>query len=61
MANLRRGRLCFRRALRDNLQESDELYLLSVHSDASVKVRAELMDVKRLEHVSDEGLDNGCR
>ena len=41
----------------DNLQESDELYLLSVHSDASVKVRAELMDVKRLEHVSDEGLE----
>ena len=32
----------------DNLQESDELYLLSVHSDASVKVRSELMDVKRL-------------
>ena len=41
----------------DNLQESDELYLLSVHSDASVKVRGELMDVKRLEHVSDEGLE----
>ena len=29
--------------------ESDEVYLLSVHSDASVKIRAGLMDVKVLE------------
>ena len=41
----------------ESLQESDELYLLSAQSDASVKVRSELMDVKRLEHVNDEGLE----
>jgi exopolyphosphatase/guanosine-5'-triphosphate,3'-diphosphate pyrophosphatase len=39
------------------LQESDELYLLSVHSDSSVKVRDGLMDVKHLEEVDDEGLE----
>ena len=31
----------------ENVQESDELYLLSLRSDASVKVRDELMDVKQ--------------
>ena len=36
--------------------ESDELYLLSRSSDDSVKVRDELLDVKHLERVSDEGL-----
>ncbi|MFL5756340.1 MAG: Ppx/GppA family phosphatase, partial [Chloroflexota bacterium] len=35
----------------DRLQESDETYLLSLESDASVKVRDGLMDVKELQHV----------
>ena len=37
--------------------ESDEIYLLAVESDASVKVRDGLMDVKRLERVDDGGLE----
>ncbi len=36
---------------------SDEVYLLSVHSDASVKVRDGLMDVKHLRQVDDGGLE----
>ncbi len=36
---------------------SDELYFVSVHSDASVKVRDGLMDVKRLLRVDDDGLE----
>jgi exopolyphosphatase/guanosine-5'-triphosphate,3'-diphosphate pyrophosphatase len=36
--------------------ESDELYLLSPDSEASVKVRDRLMDVKRLEQVNADGL-----
>ena len=36
---------------------SDEFYLLSVHSDASVKVRDSLMDVKHLREVDDDGLE----
>ena len=40
----------------ETVQESDELYLLSGESDASVKVRDGLLDVKRLERV-DEGLE----
>jgi exopolyphosphatase / guanosine-5'-triphosphate,3'-diphosphate pyrophosphatase len=39
------------------VQESDEIYLLSDESDASVKVRDELMDVKRLEAVDANGLE----
>jgi exopolyphosphatase / guanosine-5'-triphosphate,3'-diphosphate pyrophosphatase len=39
------------------VQESDEVYLLSEESDASVKIRDGLMDVKRLEAVSGEGLE----
>lgn len=39
------------------VEESDETYLLSVHSDASVKVRGGLMDVKHLEAVDDDGLE----
>jgi exopolyphosphatase/guanosine-5'-triphosphate,3'-diphosphate pyrophosphatase len=38
-------------------QESDETYLLSSESDASVKVRGGLMDVKRLEAVDADGLE----
>jgi exopolyphosphatase / guanosine-5'-triphosphate,3'-diphosphate pyrophosphatase len=41
----------------DRVQESDEVYLLSRESDASVKVRDGLMDVKRLEAVNDNGLE----
>jgi exopolyphosphatase/guanosine-5'-triphosphate,3'-diphosphate pyrophosphatase len=39
------------------VQESDELYLLSQDTDASVKVRDGLMDVKRLEAVDGNGLE----
>jgi exopolyphosphatase/guanosine-5'-triphosphate,3'-diphosphate pyrophosphatase len=39
------------------VQESDEIYLLSEDSDASVKVRDGLMDVKRLEAVDGNGLE----
>jgi exopolyphosphatase/guanosine-5'-triphosphate,3'-diphosphate pyrophosphatase len=41
----------------DRVHESDEIYLLSAHSDASVKVRDELMDVKQLEQVNEDGLE----
>src|SRR5262245_36241603 len=37
--------------------ESDELYLLSQGSDASVKVRGGKLDVKRREAVNDDGLE----
>jgi len=39
------------------IQESDETYLLSPGTDAAVKIRAGLMDVKVLEHVSQAGLE----
>jgi exopolyphosphatase/guanosine-5'-triphosphate,3'-diphosphate pyrophosphatase len=39
------------------VQESEELYLLSQESDASVKIRDGLMDVKRLEAVDGNGLE----
>jgi exopolyphosphatase/guanosine-5'-triphosphate,3'-diphosphate pyrophosphatase len=41
----------------ERVQESDETYLLSLDSDASVKVRDDLMDVKRLEHVNGDGVE----
>src|SRR3954447_542770 len=41
----------------ERVQESDDLYLLSRNSDASVKVRDEVMDVKRLQRVDDDGLE----
>lgn len=41
----------------NSVEESDETYLLSATSAASVKVRDGLLDVKRLVHVSDEGLE----
>jgi exopolyphosphatase/guanosine-5'-triphosphate,3'-diphosphate pyrophosphatase len=37
--------------------ESDEVYLLSLHGDASVKVRDDLMDVKELQQTGDDGLE----
>jgi exopolyphosphatase/guanosine-5'-triphosphate,3'-diphosphate pyrophosphatase len=41
----------------ERVQESDEVYLLSRESDASVKIRDDLMDVKLLEAIDDEGLE----
>jgi exopolyphosphatase / guanosine-5'-triphosphate,3'-diphosphate pyrophosphatase len=41
----------------ERVQESDELYLLSRTSDENVKVRDELLDVKHLEHVNGDGLE----
>ena len=41
----------------ERVQESDEIYVLSTEGDASVKVRDELMDVKHLEHVNEDGLE----
>jgi exopolyphosphatase / guanosine-5'-triphosphate,3'-diphosphate pyrophosphatase len=38
-------------------QESDEIYLLSPSTDAAVKVRAGLMDIKELQEVSEAGLE----
>ena len=38
----------------DRVDDSDEVYVLSRHDDASVKVRNELMDVKRLQTVEDD-------
>jgi len=40
-----------------NVQESDELYLLSPAADANVKVRNLLMDIKTLEQVNPDGLE----
>jgi exopolyphosphatase/guanosine-5'-triphosphate,3'-diphosphate pyrophosphatase len=40
-----------------HLNESDEIYLLSVNGDASIKLRDGLVDVKRLEDVNDDGLE----
>ena len=42
---------------RERVDESDETYLVSRHSDASVKVRGGQMDVKQLEQVNDDGLE----
>src|SRR5215467_976187 len=41
----------------DRIHESDEIYLLSLESDASVKIRDGLMDVKLLEAVDGDGLE----
>jgi exopolyphosphatase / guanosine-5'-triphosphate,3'-diphosphate pyrophosphatase len=41
----------------ERVQESDELYLLSVDGDDAVKVRDGLMDVKRLVRANEEGLE----
>jgi exopolyphosphatase/guanosine-5'-triphosphate,3'-diphosphate pyrophosphatase len=38
-------------------QESDETYLLSTESDASAKIRDALMDVKHLQAVNGDGLE----
>ena len=41
----------------ERAQESDETYLLSSHSDASVKIRGGQLDVKRRERVDADGLE----
>jgi exopolyphosphatase / guanosine-5'-triphosphate,3'-diphosphate pyrophosphatase len=41
----------------ERVQESDEIYILSVARGDTVKVRDGLMDVKRLEQVNDDGLE----
>jgi exopolyphosphatase / guanosine-5'-triphosphate,3'-diphosphate pyrophosphatase len=38
-------------------QESDEIYLLSPKTDAAVKIRAGLMDIKELKEVDEAGLE----
>jgi exopolyphosphatase / guanosine-5'-triphosphate,3'-diphosphate pyrophosphatase len=37
--------------------DSDELYIVSSRGEGSIKVRGGVLDVKRLEQVSDEGLE----
>ena len=41
----------------DKLQHSDEIYLLSSVSDANVKIRDGLMDIKRLEQTDAHGFE----
>jgi exopolyphosphatase / guanosine-5'-triphosphate,3'-diphosphate pyrophosphatase len=41
----------------ERVQESDEVYLLSRTADENVKVRDGLLDVKQLEHVNADGLE----
>jgi len=41
----------------EKVEESDETYLLSTQSDASVKIRGGLMDVKHREGVNADGLE----
>jgi exopolyphosphatase / guanosine-5'-triphosphate,3'-diphosphate pyrophosphatase len=41
----------------ESVQESDELYVLSPVADETVKVRDGLLDVKHLEQVNDDGLE----
>jgi exopolyphosphatase / guanosine-5'-triphosphate,3'-diphosphate pyrophosphatase len=41
----------------ERAEESDETYVLSTQSDASAKIRAGLMDVKHLDTVNGDGLE----
>src|SRR5687767_3836232 len=41
----------------ERVEDSDEVYVVSQHADASVKVRAGLVDVKQLEAVDERGLE----
>src|SRR5262249_23973042 len=47
----------FRALEADPAQESDEVYLLSREADANVKIRDRLMDIKTLEQVNAEDLE----
>jgi exopolyphosphatase / guanosine-5'-triphosphate,3'-diphosphate pyrophosphatase len=40
-----------------SVDDSDELYIVSSRGEGSIKVRGGVLDVKRLEQVSDEGLE----
>ena len=40
-----------------DVQESDELYFLSSENDENVKVRFDLMDIKTLKQVNEDGLE----
>ncbi len=51
------GRLSVPDAEPDLVADSDEVYLVSPQTEAAVKIRAGLMDVKVLEHVDDAGLE----
>jgi exopolyphosphatase/guanosine-5'-triphosphate,3'-diphosphate pyrophosphatase len=51
------GERWFADAEPERIQESDELYLLSARGGNTVKVRDELMDVKHLERVNEDGLE----
>jgi exopolyphosphatase / guanosine-5'-triphosphate,3'-diphosphate pyrophosphatase len=41
----------------ERAQDSNEVYLLSAHSDASAKLREDVVDVKQLQQVNDDGLE----
>jgi exopolyphosphatase / guanosine-5'-triphosphate,3'-diphosphate pyrophosphatase len=41
----------------EKVQQSEEIYLLAAHSDANVKIRDGLLDVKLLEHVDSNSLE----
>ena len=41
----------------EKVQKSEETYLLAAGSDANVKIRDQLMDIKILENVNDNGLE----
>jgi len=47
----------FRQLPPGQLEEGDELYLLSPNCDANVKIRDQLMDIKALEQVNPDGLE----
>ena len=41
----------------EKVQHSEEVYLVAAGSDANVKIRDELLDIKLLEHVDSNGLE----
>ena len=41
----------------EKVQKSEEVYLLVAGSDANVKVRDQLLDIKQLERVNEDGLE----
>jgi exopolyphosphatase / guanosine-5'-triphosphate,3'-diphosphate pyrophosphatase len=41
----------------DRVQSSEEIYLVAPGSDANVKIRDQLLDIKQLEHVNVDGLE----
>jgi exopolyphosphatase/guanosine-5'-triphosphate,3'-diphosphate pyrophosphatase len=55
--DLRNAERYFAELRPERVEESDETYLLSRLSDASVKVRGGVLDVKRLERVNADRLE----